>query len=272
MENRILIPVDFTDASDKAVEFGVFLAKKSQFTISLLHVFEDEGRSMDVCKTKLKEIADRVNESKGIQCDYFCEEGSIFTTIPEMASQNSIRMLVMATHGRKGLRQKFFGPDILKLLKRIPVPTLVVQEKSCIPEEGFKSVIFPVGGQDDYDKKVEAMVFVAGLFDPEIHLYSITKPGFEQTEKLRDNIILAESGFSEKGIRYKRVVEDQSVFSVGFAKQTLQYAEKNSADLITIMVNPTQENYYFADSDKESILTNELGIPVLCASDAEKEV
>ena len=62
------------------------------------------------------------------------------------------------------------------------------------------------------------------------------------------------------------------LFSVGYAKQTLIYAEENNANLISIMVNPTQENAYFADSDKEAIIMNEHFIPVLCTSDAEAQI
>ena len=113
------------------------------------------------------------------------------------------------------------------------------------------------------------MVILAGLFDPEIHLDSISRAGDEQTDKLRENIRMAEGEFSAKGLRYKRVAEDQQVFSVGFAKQTLQYARQIKADLVAVMANPTRENYYFADSDKIAILTNEEKIPVLCASKAE---
>ena len=269
IENRILIPVDFTKAADKAVEFGLFTAKKSHFDITLLHVFEGDGMSRDDCENKLREMAEKINAGGDGFCDYLCEKGDIFKVIPEVASKSAFRMVAIATHGRKGLRQKFFGPDILKVLKKIPIPILVVQENSVIPKDGFKSAIFPVGGHDNYDKKVAAMVFMAEIFDPEIHLYSISKPGFEQSEKLRENIAMAEAGFNQKGIRYKRVAEDQNVFSVGFAKQTLKYAHKSGADLIAIMANPTRENYYFADNDKEAILTNEHGIPVLCASNAE---
>lgn len=83
---------------------------------------------------------------------------------------------------------------------------------------------------------------------------------------------MAEERFAEKGISYKRIDEDQNVFSVGFAKQTLNYASAQRANLISIMVNPTQENAYFADSDKEAILMNEHCIPILCTSDAKEEV
>jgi len=272
IENKILIPIDFTEAADKAVEFGIYLAQKGQFNISLLHVFEDEGMSVEACEIRLQEIAEGINASGEISCDWICEKGNIFSLIPDVSSRSEFRMMVIAAHGRKGMRQKFFGADILKLLKQIPIPTLVVQEGSRIPEKGFKTTIFPVGAHDAYERKIEAMYIIAGLCDAEVHLYSIDKPGFEQTDKLRENILLAEQSFKDKGIRYIRVDEDQNVFSVGFAKQTLKYASEKGANLISIMVNTTQEYAYFADSDKESILMNEQCIPVLCTSDAEVEV
>ena len=270
-EHRILIPVDFTVATNKAIEFGKFLAHKSKSDISLLHVFEDDGMSFEECKNKLKAMADKIIAEGDISCDFICEKGNIFTLIPELAAKNTFHMMVIATHGRKGMRQKLFGPDILKLLKKTCIPTLVVQENSSVPQS-FNTVVFPVGGHDEYQKQIDAMILFAGLFDPEIHLYSISKAGFEQTDKLKENIKLAEQCFSDKGINYKRIAEDQNVFSVGFAKQTLKYSSEIGANLITIMVSATKENYYFADSDKEAILTNENGMPVLCASNAEAGV
>lgn len=269
IENRILIPVDFTAAADRAVEFGVYFAKKMHAKISLLHVFEDEGMTIVECEEELNKMAKEINDNNELFCDFICEEGSIFEIIPEISSKSAFRMAVIAAHGRKGFRQKLFGADILKLLKRIPIPALVVQESSSIKESGFNTVIFPVGSHDEYERNIDAMNIIAGICDPEVHLYSISKPGFEQTDNLRKNILLAEERFSEKGIRYKRIDEDQKVFSVGFAKQTLKYANDHKANLISIMVNPTQENVYFADSDKEAILMNEYCIPVMCTSDAE---
>lgn len=272
IERKILIPIDFTDVTDKAIEFGKFLARKSQSDISLLHVFEDDGISLEECEDKLKALADKINTEEDISCDFICHKGNIFTVIPEIVANNAFHVMVIATHGPRGIRQKFFGPDILKLLKKICIPTLVVQENSIVPEEKFKTAIFPVGGHNEYDKMIDAMTLFAGWVDPEIHMYSIRKAGFDQNDKLKENIKKADQKFSEKGINFKRVSEDQTVFSVGFAKQTLQYADKIQAGLIAIMVTATREHFYFADSDKEAILTNDKGIPVLCASNAEARV
>lgn len=272
VENKILIPVDFTEASDKAIEFGIHIASKMQAGISLLHVYEDEGTTLEECEEKLAKLSHKINLRDDAFSDYLCHEGNIFQVIPEVASRSGFRLMILGAHGRKGLRQKFFGADIIKLLKRIPIPALVVRSGSVIPEAGFKTTVFPVGSHDAYERKIEAMYIIAGICDPEVHLYSIRKPGFEQTDKLRDNIMLAEERFSNKGIKYIRVDEDQNVFSVGFAKQTLSYANEVGANMISIMVNPTQEYAYFADSDKEAIIMNEHCIPVLCTSDAVLEV
>ncbi len=271
-ENRILIPVDFTLASDKAVDFGIALAEAGRSNITLLHVYEDGDMTPDECEFKLKSLTEKACSGRDILCDHVLEKGNIFNVIPGLSSTGAFRMVVMGTHGRRGLRQKFFGPDILKVIKKIPVPVLVVQEGARMPSGGFKTALFPVGSHDAYTKIIDAVIFIAGLFDPEVHLYSISKSGFEQGEKLRENIGMAEKSFSAKGIRYKRVKEDQKVFSVGFAKQSLNYAAHAGADLIAIMSNPTRENYYFADNDKEAILTNDLNIPVLCASNATVSV
>jgi len=272
VENKILIPVDFTEASDKAIEFGIHIASKMHAGISLLHVFEDGGMTMEECEEELRKLSHNINARDDAFSDYICQKGSIFEVIPEIASKSAFRMMILGAHGRKGLRQKFFGADIIKLLRRIPIPALVVQKKSVISDKGFTTTVFPVGSHDAYERKIEAMFLIAGLCDPEIHIYSISKPGFDQSEKLRENIKLTEQRFTEKSLKYFRVDEDQNVFSVGFAKQTLAYAEEVGANMISIMVNPTKEYAYFADSDKEAIIMNEQCIPVLCTSDAEREL
>lgn len=271
-DKKILIPVDFTDAADKAVSYGISIAKKNNCGISLLHVFDDGGMALDSCESMLKEMADQISQENNIACDFLCKKGNIFTVIPEISSNGNFLMMVIATHGARGFRQKVFGPDILKLLKKVCIPSLVVQKDCILPAEGIKSAVLPVGGHDEYDRMIDAMIIIAGIYNPEIQLYSIVKPGFEQSDKLKENIKKAENSFSEKGIEYKRVAEDQTVYSVGFAKQTLKYAKENNTDLIGIMVNATRENYYFADSDKQAILINEHNIPVLCASNVEERI
>jgi hypothetical protein len=122
----------------------------------------------------------------------------------------------------------------------------------------------PVSSHADFRKEIDAVLLFSSLFDPEIHLYSIYKPGYEWSEQLLKNIEDAKNAFEEKGVRVKRIKEEQEVYSQGYSRQTLLYAGSSGADLITIMSSPSEDYYYFAQSDKESLLTNDLRLPVLC--------
>jgi hypothetical protein len=50
-----------------------------------------------------------------------------------------------------------------------------------------------------------------------------------------------------------RINEKQTVFSVGFAIQMIQNAQKPGSDLIAIMSVTSEEYHYFAQQDKESL-------------------
>jgi hypothetical protein len=67
-----------------------------------------------------------------------------------------------------------------------------------------------------------------------------------------------------KGVPLIRVKEEQQVYSLGYAKQTVIYAQSIDADALWMISVPTEENYYFAQSDKETMLLNDFHIPVLC--------
>jgi hypothetical protein len=54
--------------------------------------------------------------------------------------------------------------------------------------------------------------------------------------------------------------------SFGFAKQTMHYATEHNIDLIAIMPNTSIDHSYFANADKEQLLTNAQGIAILCSA------
>jgi len=267
--NKILIPTDLTDASEAAIEYAALIAQKANCNLVLLHIHTDKAWSVFAIENKLRSMCNNAKEIYNIDCEFIIREGNIFNAIPEEANNELYKMAVITTHGIRGLKQKVMGADILKLIKQLPIPALVVTEGCKMPAGGFKKLLFSVGGHEAFQKKIDAAVFIASLFDPEICIYSILRPGQEWSDTLKSNLENTISCFDKKGVRYQRVMEEPSVYSVGYAKQTLQYAEKSGTDLIVIMSVKTQEHFYFAQADKENLLTNNLNIPVLCTSDKE---
>ena len=269
-QNTILVATDLTPAAARALEFAAFIAAKVNASVSLFHVHTDKNVNLEAQEQQLKQIAEETTRKYGVAADFCIKPGNIFEQISAASMEESCIMMVLGAHGIKGFREKMLGADILKLVKKVAVPVLVVQRESEIRDDIFGNIVFPVSGHSMFKLKVDATAFLASHFNSTIHLYSIDRVGDSWTEQLLDNEAYARSVFKEKGINFIRIKEPQTVYSAGYSKQTLKYAEKINAGLIAIVSVATQEHYYFADADKLSLLTNELHMPVLCTSDVIK--
>jgi nucleotide-binding universal stress UspA family protein len=268
-DKKILVAVDFTRLSDKATEQAAVLSNVSGMGLVLVHC-ADRSADLATIRIKLAEKAIKASKKYNITCDSKVLEGTIFKTIPEEAGSNGYLLAVIGTHGVRGLKQKLLGADILKLITKIPLPTLVIQSTSTL-RTGFDKIILPVATHLAYENILQSVVIIAKMFNPEVHIYSIERPGFKSPDQLKKNLQRTTDLFDEKGVRYVRINEKQTVLSVGFAIQTIQYAQKSGADLIAIMSITSEEYHYFAQQDKENLLTNKDGIPVLCASNMGKD-
>ena len=263
MKNKIIVPTDFTKAAGQAVKQAIAIARKSGSSLTLFHVLnerrEEEG---DVLK-RLEADAESIIHDAGIACEVLVREGNIFETIPFIVSEKDYDLMVIGTHGFMGIRQILFGADILKLVAKIPMPVLVVQEDSPM-KENFHRLLLPVSGHDEFTQAVDAVLLFAGIYDVEVHLYSIHKPGLEWSDEILANIAYAGRIFEEKGIRMLRIKEEQEGFSVGYARQTVKYAQSSGADIMLMMSVASDEFQSFAQAYKETVLLNEFHLPVLC--------
>lgn len=260
---KILVPVDFTKLSDKVIEQAAILGIASSSELVLLHC-ADRSSDLASIRAKLTDKARKASVKYNVTCNSKVLEGSIFKMIPAEAEENDYMLVAIGTHGVRGLKQKLMGADILKLITKIPVPTFVVQSTSPF-KTSIDKIILPVATHLAYENILRAVILIARLFESEVHIYSIERPGFKSPEQLKKNLAHTSSLFDENGINYIRVNEKQTVLSIGFAIQTLQYAKKTGADMIAIMSVSSEEYHYFAQQDKENLLTNEDGLPVLCA-------
>lgn len=267
-ENKILVPVDFTSVNDKSVEYAIMIAKKGNMTITLLHIGTDKSESFT--EEKLKTISERIESENNIHCNYIIRKGNIFTEISNEACNLCYQIMVIGSHGIKGIREKFFGTDILKMVKSISIPVFVIQKDYQIPQDGINTIIFPASTHNAFENKINATVDIASKFNSTVHLYTVQKPGAEWPKELVTNLEHSKKAFEDNKIEYNRVNEEQSAYSVGYSKQILQYANKTNADLISLMSVESKEYYHIADTDKEAILTNDNNIPVLCTSDKSK--
>jgi nucleotide-binding universal stress UspA family protein len=145
MYKHILIPTDGSELSRKAIEHGVALAKSVNAKVTALtvtapfHVFAIQPSMVTYTPEQYKkhaaevaakdlDVAKEAAKTAGISCDTICvEHEDPYRTIIDAAAQNACDLIVMASHGRRGISAVVLGSETVKVLTHSAVPVLVVR-------------------------------------------------------------------------------------------------------------------------------------------------
>lgn len=261
--NDILCPTDLSETALTGVRYADLLAARSGGSVLLLHAMDKkelkaDGR--DQAQARLERQRAQITKAPAVA---ELREGDFISVIAD-ESRNGHRLMVCATHGLRGLRQSLFGADILKLVRQVQVPSLVVQAKS--PEQNdFKVIVMPVAAHPDIEHLLNGVMLLAKSFGSTVHIYQLVRPGEDASPELLANKVRMVERLEKEGIATKTVEEPSTSFSVGFSWPTIDYAKRVGAGCIAIMSVASDEYRYIADAEKERLLTNEPGIPILCA-------
>lgn len=106
MEN-IIVPYDFTEKADCAVKHAAVIARNMKAEVVLLHIVKKESQSPEAIQA-LDGVVAQVAQDENVACRHIVKEGSIFTTINEVVAEQNSTLVVMGTHGMKGM-QKITG-------------------------------------------------------------------------------------------------------------------------------------------------------------------
>jgi nucleotide-binding universal stress UspA family protein len=137
---RSLVPTDFGEAAAKALDFAIDLAKKYGATITLLHVYEVPiypypGTLADIdFVTPIREAAQKELDSafdslklRGGEARAELLYGVPWSAILDTAANQKADLIVMGTHGRKGVMHALLGSVAEKVVRLSPVPVLTVR-------------------------------------------------------------------------------------------------------------------------------------------------
>lgn len=139
---NILLPVDFSDATDKLLDGAVKFAKQTQGKIFLIHVApSDIGFAIgdmgfqyfpEIEQNEIKEELNMLNDlqmrisNQGVECEHMLRQGIAKDIILEYAEDKSADYIVMGSHGRSGIYDVFVGSLTKDLTKSSPLPVLVI--------------------------------------------------------------------------------------------------------------------------------------------------
>ena len=156
---KILVPTDFSDSSQEAVDYAVSLAQPFKAQVFFLHVMEPPAYGLDFTlthpgvpvevKQKLTETIKRsVEKTKklGINAEGHFVVGVPYAEIINAAKKHKADLIVMGTHGRTGLTHFWLGSTAERVIQNAHCPVLTVKTATKQPllqekEEQARSIL-----------------------------------------------------------------------------------------------------------------------------------
>ncbi len=140
---RILVPLDFSDESGKALIYAVSMARKFGAKISLLHVLPatycagemgivpdilPSAETVENSRERLREIGSRHAGPELLE-HFVIRDGVPFEQICNVARESKSELIVIATHGTTGLKHLILGSTAERVAHQAPCPVLIVRER-----------------------------------------------------------------------------------------------------------------------------------------------
>ena len=135
-----MVPVDFTKSTNKLVEYAFYMAKNLGAVIDFVHVIADYPGDVMIGSPYAREYQDRVfaasqdkmalliGNSQEIcpGCDGEVVLGDPVDEIVKFAEVKMANLIILSTHGAKGLEKILLGSTAENVLKKAPCPVLIM--------------------------------------------------------------------------------------------------------------------------------------------------
>jgi len=142
---KIIVPIDFLQHTRQVIEYAVYIGEKFEAKLKLVHVLEPPHIYGDYDYPSLGLFTDEVVEYAEEKMRQWVEKyrnsssgfegvvlrGDIVDSIIQCAKDDDADLIIIGTHGRKGLSKMWLGSVAERVIKRAPCPTL-----TCNPYKG----------------------------------------------------------------------------------------------------------------------------------------
>jgi nucleotide-binding universal stress UspA family protein len=181
MLNNILIPIDDSKCSEQAAHYGFALAKHFKARVVIVHVVEELPqlyRETAWFESLLKQGTDLINswkhkaqnENLTVQASVIKGE-DVAQSVVTAAQENNCDLILMGTHGRKGLAHAFLGSVAERVTRLSDIPIMLIRDQGTVPE--IKRIVLAIDGSVTSRKALSYADNLAQKANAELHLLHV---------------------------------------------------------------------------------------------------
>jgi nucleotide-binding universal stress UspA family protein len=229
----IIIPTDFSSASDNAMHYGAQLAQKIGASVLLTHVYEvpvsindvpvmvlpieELKNSADIGLERCREELRKVYPELEVQIE--SRLGGINDVVNDLCEENPPFAIVMGTHGSSGFERMLFGSTTLSFIRHAHYPVIAVP--SNYKEASIQKIVLATDLNTEKIPYAKIMEIV-GRLKAQLHVVHITKEQEEYPSGLLEPLQTVSPVY--RNILNKEVKDG-----------LLNYVKDNDADLLMIL-------------------------------------
>lgn len=280
----ILVPTDFSQQAQYALDLAYGIAKKTNATVRLLNVVEaphgtsfnamgevtaPDGMDSMFFAQLLKRMKDQITKQvenpkyKDISLEGEVEIGNPYESIARTITDQKVDLVVMGTQGSSGLEEVLVGSNTEKVVRRAHCPVLTV--KSAVTADSIKNIVFATNMRDAEENLVRELLKLQKLFGATLHIVCVNTPSSFETDRYYKKEMKA---FVEKhklenytlNVYNNDVEEDGIVF----------FAEDINADMIALATHGRRGISHLLSGSIAEDIVNHAKRPVWTFSIAKK--
>ncbi len=255
---KILVPIDFSEASLNALNTAIFMAQRQHAQIILFHVVNTYSilpnpdhdiiydsnleKLLDEHLKNIRKLADKITNQYFVDCRAFIRTGLVSSEILRASIDFYADIIVLSTYSTSSTNNHFrIGSNTLSVIKNANCPVLTVPPEQKF--EKFSTILYPIrpvkGALEQYDlaktilRENKAELIVVGMVD-NTHKESFELLNQETAllnQKLKEDNLKAQSYF---------------YFSQDMPNKILEKAQDFQADLLvlTATLDHKVQDYY----------------------------
>ena len=253
----ILVPYDFSQVADYALQHAIRVSKVVNQPITMLHIVNGSSE-LELMQEKLSEVAHQTASRFGVEPIALVREGSIFVHIAEVADEINASQVIMGSHSIRG-KEQITGSLAHKVIVSSKVPFVTIQEPPI--NKRYDEIVFPIDFTTENREKHGWINYFCTYYVSRFHLI---KPHVQDPQlqcQVDLNMASARKFLDEIGAKY---IDYEVKGEKRYAEEILDMAVNIRADLIVLMTTPKDsDDKFVVEPHEQYIIANAGHIPVM---------
>ncbi len=270
---KIIVPIDFSEYSEYALETAAILAKKNNSEILALHMLElseailtkdssDQMESLFFMKLAEKRFTEFLDKPylEGVTVTPIVKHFKVFSEVNEVAKENQADLVIMGSQGSSGIKEYFVGSNTEKVVRYSEIPVLVIKHNPILTE--FDTIVFASDFSEDAVAAYLNAKDMCSTLKANMNLVYVNLPGenFKSTAEMEGKIVafLKKAEGDLDSLAKVTFVSDYTV-----EQGISNFANLIGADLVAIATHGRKGIAHFFEGSISEDVANHSTLPVM---------